>query len=175
MSAHDPGERLITVGEIRGVYGVKGWVKLFSWTSPRRNLLDYQEFTDQQGRSLKLEQARTQGKTLVGYFAGVDDRDAALAIQGTQLQVRRSQLPAAEEGEYYWTDLVGASVVDEQAGPLGRLDYLLETGANDVMVLKREDGSELLIPFVIGDVVREVDVEKGIITVSWQGGDGSVG
>lgn len=175
MSTSGSAERLITVGEIRGVHGVQGSVKLFSWTSPRANLLNYSEFIDARGRTLTLEAGREQGKTLVGRFRGVDDRDAALAMSGTLLQVRRDQLPAAAEGEYYWADLIGAAVENEQGERLGTVDYLLETGANDVMVLKRDDGGELLLPFVIGDVVRQVDVDGAKITVAWQGGDGTAG
>ena len=175
MSTSGSADRLVTVGEVRGVFGVQGWVKLFSWTSPRANLLNYSEFIDANGKTLTLESGREQGKTLVGHFRGVDDRDAALAMNGTLLQVRRSQLPAADEDEYYWADLVGAVVENEQGEQLGTVDYLLETGANDVMVLKRDDGGELLLPFVIGDVVRHVDVDGAKITVAWAGGDGSAG
>ena len=105
-------ERLVTVGEVRGVYGVKGWVKLFSFTAPRENLLGFREFTTGQGKTLRLIEGRPQGKGLVGRFAGCDDRDAALAMHGTALQVARSALPATDEGEFYWDDLVGLEVVD---------------------------------------------------------------
>ena len=160
-------ERLVTVGEVRGVYGVKGWVKLFSFTAPRENLLGFREFTTGQGKTLRLIEGRPQGKGLVGRFAGCDDRDAALAMHGTALQVARSALPATDEGEFDWDDLVGLEVVDIEAGVLGSVDYLLETGADDVMVIRQPAGGEILVPFAWERVVQGVELDPGRITVDW--------
>lgn len=160
-------ERLVTVGEVRGVYGVKGWVKLFSYTAPRENLLGYREFLTGRGETLRLVEARPQGKGLIGRFAGCDDRDEAIALHGTVLRVERSALPETEEGEFYWDDLVGLEVVDVNAGSIGTVDYLLETGADDVMVVKRPGGGEELVPFAWERVVKRVELDPGRITVDW--------
>lgn len=157
---------MVTVGEIRGVYGVKGWVKLFSWTSPRENLLNYQQFSDTAGRVWQLREARVQGKALIGKFDGVDDRDQAAALNGTLLQVARDALPETAAGEFYWADLEGCTVEDEQGRRLGEIDYLIETGANDVLVVRGESG-EVLVPFVMDRVILDVDIAARRVRVSW--------
>ena len=106
----------------------------------------------------------------VGGGVGVSvhpDRDAALAMHGTTLQVKRSAMPATDEGEFYWDDLVGLEVVDIAAGAIGTVDYLLETGADDVMVIKHAAGGEILVPFAWERVVRGVELDPGRITVDW--------
>ncbi|MEO0576106.1 MAG: ribosome maturation factor RimM [Pseudomonadota bacterium] len=169
------GEARITVGEIRGVYGVRGWVKLFSWTRPRANLLTFSRFQSPDGRSLEVLESREQGKTLVARFAGIDDRDAALAMHGTTLTVLRDDLPDAEEDQYYWSDLIGATVTDVHRGEIGIVDHLIETGAHDVMVVKRTGAADELIPFAVGQVVAEVDIALATIVVDWPGIDGKAG
>lgn len=165
----------ITVGEIRGVYGVRGWVKLFSWTRPRANLLTYKTFQSPDGQILTMLEGREQGKTLVARFAGIDDRDAALGLHGTTLTVSRDELPAAEDEQFYWSDLIGATVTDAQRGVLGVVDHLIETGAHDVLVVKRAGAAEELIPFAVGRVVTEVNVALATISVDWPGIDGKAG
>ncbi|MEO1420858.1 MAG: ribosome maturation factor RimM [Pseudomonadota bacterium] len=162
-------DRQVTVGEIRGAHGVRGWVKLFSFTDPRDNLLRFSRFKSPEGREYRLLEARTQGKTLVGRIEGVDDRDTALALNGTVLQVPRSALPETDVGEYYWSDLIGAVVTSQDGHLLGKVDHLLETGAHDVMVVKNADGAETLVPFVMERYVLDVDLEEHAIQVDWSG------
>ena len=161
----------VTVGEIRGAYGVRGWVKLFSWTRPRTNLFSYEQFVDSAGRGWRLLEGREQGKLLVGRLEGVTDRDEALALHGTALMVPRTALPEPDDDEYYWSDLIGMTVTDLAGQVLGRVDDLMETGAHDVMVLVRPGGEELLVPFVPGAFVHEVDLAAGRIVVDWHDGD----
>ena len=161
----------VTVGEIRGAYGVRGWVKLFSWTRPRTNLFSYEQFVDSAGRGWRLLEGREQGKLLVGRLEGVTDRDEALALHGTALMVPRTALPEPDDDEYYWSDLIGMTVTDLAGQMLGRVDDLMETGAHDVMVLVRPGGEELLVPFVPGAFVRDVDLAAGRIVVDWHDGD----
>lgn len=165
------GERdnRLVVGEIRGVYGVRGWVKLFSWTSPKENLLQYDTFEDVSGKTWRLLEGKPHGKTLIGRFENVDAREAAAALHGTTLYVQRDALPPAGIDEYYWTDLEGCEVFDTDGKQLGLLTYLLETGAHDVMVVKTGKGTEVLIPFVPGQVVVSVDVDAKRVTVDWPG------
>ncbi len=163
----------VVVGRISGLYGVQGWVKLFSHTQPRDNLLDYRAV--ELGRAgpdgvtrwtpAELLEGRRQGKTLVARIAGVDDRDAAAAWIDADIAVRREALPATDEDEYYWVDLIGLAVENTDGERLGTVGSLIETGAHDVLVV---DGDrQRLIPFAVGPIVREVDLESGRILVDW--------
>jgi 16S rRNA processing protein RimM len=159
-------ERIVRLGEIAGVYGVRGWVKVLSFTEPRSNLFDYTDWLlDRAGRcrSVRLEAGREKGRSLVAKLAGVDDRDAALALIGTGIAVRRSELPEPAAGEFYWADLEGLEVRTTAGEVLGRVERLVATGANDVLVL---DG-ERMIPFVRGPIVSDIDLAAGRIVVDW--------
>lgn len=159
--------RLVRLGEICGVYGVRGWVKLFSFTDPRTNLLDYSDWLlehDGGSRRVHVESARQSGRHLIAKLEGVDDRDAALTLIGAVISVERSRLPPCAPGEYYWADLEGLEVRNESGASLGRVERLLATGANDVLVL---DGGDRMIPFVTDRIVRSVDLSAGVIVVDW--------
>jgi 16S rRNA processing protein RimM len=164
----DAGDKLVTLGRVGGVYGVRGWVKVISFTAPRENILAYGDWTLEQGgafRRYRLERGQRHGKGLVAKLAGVDDRDAADSLIGAGISVPRKALPACEAGEYYWTDLEGLLVQNLSGIRLGVVDHLLATGAHDVLVL---DGGERLIPFASPEVVRRVDLEAGVIVVDWE-------
>ena len=156
------------LGRISGVFGVRGWVKVFSYTEPREAVLDYGRWlVGKQGQwqSTTLAEGKRHGKTVVARIDGCDDREQAAALVGNEIAVPREELPAAEEGHYYWSDLEGLRVLRSDGSELGMLDYLLETGAHDVMVIKGD--RERLIPFVKDEVVVDVDLEAGVITVDW--------
>ena len=167
------GDRVV-IGRISGLHGVRGWVKLYSHTDPRDNLLAYR--TVELGRAdaggatrwtpAELRDGRRQGKTLVARIAGVEDRDEAAAWVGAEIAVRREALPAPDEDEYYWVDLIGLAVENTGGERLGTVASLIETGAHDVLVV---DGDrERLIPFAVGPIVREVDLAAGRIVVDWE-------
>jgi 16S rRNA processing protein RimM len=163
--------RVVLLGEICGVYGVKGWVKVLSFTEPRTNLFDYPVWQLAKAGHpaaeavVEVEATRLAGKHLVAKLAGCDDRDDALGLIGTKIMIARSALPPCAPGEYYWADLVGLSVVTTAGAELGRVRRLIATGANDVLVL--DGGDEQMIPFVQGSIVTSVDLEAGRITVDW--------
>ncbi|WP_031435703.1 ribosome maturation factor RimM [Methylomarinum vadi] len=165
MSAKD----FIKVGEINGVFGVKGWVKVFSFTEPRENILNYSPWYLQrkgETKEMHLVGGQRQGKLVVAALEGVADRDAAAALIGWDILIDKEQLPVPEQGEYYWADLVGLRVETEQGEALGIVDHLMETGANDVLVVK--DGKkERLIPFLQQQTVLNVDIENGLMIVDW--------
>lgn len=168
MTGATPDE-LIVLGRITGLYGVRGWVKVFSHTQPRENILSYPlwEIGDAaQWRTIALEDGRVHGKGVVAKLKGCDDRDAAAALMGRSIAIRREQLPPAAEGEYYWADLVGLAVSNLEGVSLGVVDQLLETGANDVLVVV-QDELERLIPFVQGQFVKEVDLANRRLIVDW--------
>jgi 16S rRNA processing protein RimM len=158
----------VFLGRIVGVHGLKGWVKVHSWTRPPEGIFDYSRWLLKRGsdwQPLELEDARRQGKRLIAKLAGVDDRDAAQALMQAEVAVLRSDLPPLDQDEYYWSDLIGLEVVTVNGVNLGRVDHLLETGANDVLVVKGE--RERLIPFVADTVVDAVDLDGGVIRVDW--------
>jgi 16S rRNA processing protein RimM len=166
VSSH--ADRRIVIGRISGLFGVRGWVKLFSYTDPMTNLLEFSELQLGSGgkwRPAVLAEGRSQGKTLVGRFEGVTDRDQAAGLVGADIAIRRDQLPEPKADEVYWTDLIGLAVVNVHGEALGTVDRLLETGANDVLVLRGD--RERLVPFVRGAVVKDIDQEAGRITVDW--------
>ena len=166
--------RKVTLGRIAGVFGVRGWVKLQSYTRPAENLLDYPRWwlnAAQGGYEARLIEGRVHGTGLVARIsdaAGVpiDDRDVAAGLIGTEIQVERSALPKPPPGSYYWDDLVGLAVVSTAGEPLGRVAGVTDNGAQDVLML--EDGEqERLIPFVIGPIIQSVDLEAGRIVADW--------
>ncbi len=160
---------LISVGEISGVFGVKGWVKVFSLTDPRENIISYSPWTLKKGsevKQVKLINGKRQGKTVVALIDGVIDRTDAESYCGWEILIDKSQLPETEEGVYYWADLVGLMVETEQGINLGKVDSLLETGANDVLIVK-EDKQERLIPFINEQVIKAVDLHNNKIIVDW--------
>jgi 16S rRNA processing protein RimM len=163
-------EKTVVLGRVSGLFGVTGWVKVFSYADPRDAILDYPAWLisiNGEWCRYELVEGRRHGKTIIARLRGVDDRDSASALVNATIGVKRSALPEAEAGRYYWSDLEGLSVEDSAGKPLGAVAYLLETGANDVLVV-RQDEREILIPFVTGEVVKGVDLAKGVISVDWE-------
>lgn len=162
-------DKKIELGRVTGVFGVKGWVKVYSDTDPRDNIIRYRQWYLQQAnepwRSVRLSGGHLQGKTVVAHLDGIHDRDAAARLIGAVIAVDRSALPELAEGEYYWTDLIGLRVEDLAGKPLGQVERLFPTGANDVMVVSGD--AEILIPWVRDSVIRSVDLANGLITVDW--------
>ena len=155
------------MGRIAAPFGVKGWVKVQPFTAAARNLLDYQAWwvgRESDWREHTVAEAKVQGRTVIARLEGCDDRDAAAAFRGKSVAVPRAVLPRTRSGEYYWADLIGLKVVNAAAQDLGRVTRILQTGANDVLVV--EGGRERLIPF-IAQVIREVDPGAGVIRVDW--------
>ena len=158
----------IVLGRISGVFGVKGWVKVFSYTEPREAVLGYASWLlGQKGQwqSATVAEGQRHGKGVVARIEGFEDRDQAATLVGTQIGVPRGELPETEDGHYYWSDLEGLMVVRSDGSELGKVAYLLETGAHDVMVIKGE--TEQLVPFVKDEIVIDVDLAAGVITVDW--------
>jgi len=161
-------DKLVTLGRISGVHGVQGWVKVHSYTEPRGNIAAFGVWTvSRRGVAsvLEVEDSRSGGGNVVVKLKGIDDRDEARAWMGAEITVERAALPECAPGEYYWADLEGLEVRTVDGIALGKVDHLLATGGNDVLVLDR---AGRLIPFLPGSVIRSVDLEAGIIVVDWQ-------
>jgi 16S rRNA processing protein RimM len=168
-SAKKPEFHPVLLGRIAGLFGVRGWVKVHSYTDPRDAVLEYGPWwlrREGAWRQLPLAEGRRHGKGVIARLEGCTDRDLAAELLGSEIAVAAETLPDPEDGRYYWHDLVGLDVVHRDGTGLGRVAYLLETGANDVLVT--EGDRERLIPFVPGVVVLDVDLPGGVIRVDWE-------
>ncbi|TGG95870.1 ribosome maturation factor RimM [Natronospirillum operosum] len=166
---------LITLGKITSVYGVRGWVKVYSYTDPMDRILDYQEWLlSRNGEQMKVvvDRGKSHGKGMIAHLQGVDDRNAAEALAGYEIAVPRSELPELPEGEYYWWQLEGMQVYTLKGVDLGRVSHLISAGsANDVLVVHStradDNQSERLIPWIWDEVIQAVDPDARRITVDW--------
>jgi len=161
-------ERRILLGRVLGAFGVRGELKIHSFTDPEGSLLRYQPWTLRHAgveRQIDGAKGRVTNKGLNATLPGIDDRDAAQALAGAEIWVPRSRLPAPKPGEYYWVDLEGLEVVNAEGIVLGRVSHLFDTAANQVMVVAGE--RERLIPFLEGSFVTKVDFDAGCIEVDW--------
>ena len=162
-------QRMILLGRLHGAFGVRGELKLESFTEPRSAILRYQPWIlrHPSGRERELTGAkgRETNKGLVATFPEVADRDAAEALRGTEVWVSRSVLPPPRPGEYYWIDLEGLRVVNLEGVDFGTVSHLFSTGANDVLVAQGD--RERMIPFLEPDYIKSVDFDAGVVTVDW--------
>ena len=161
-------EQHLLIGKISGVFGIKGWVKVFSYTEDRKNILDYSPWVLQKGEQRKVfnvVSGSAQGKSIVACLEGIDSRNDAELLTGWDIFIDASQLPPTEQNEYYWSDLVGLKVETTTGINLGVVDHLIETGANDVLVVAGE--RERLIPFLHQQTVINVDLKAGVMVVDW--------
>jgi 16S rRNA processing protein RimM len=154
----------VELGRVIGAYGIKGWIRLFSYADPIEKILSYRTWS-LAGREWKVIEGHAHSGAVVASLEGLSDRDAAAALEGQVIGVPRSALPKARKGEFYWTDVLGSEVVSTQGVTLGRLQSLTDNGAQDVMVVKGE--RERLIPFVVGPIVIGVDAGAKRILVDW--------
>ncbi len=168
-------EDYILLGKISGVHGIKGWVKVFSYTSPRLKITEYSQWylkskKDQSWVSQKLIEGKEQGKNIIARLDKVKYRDEAEALIGTEIAIHKDQLEVLAENEYFWRDLIGLSVETIEGEKLGKIDWLFDTGSNDVIVIKETEGVEVkehLLPFVFDDVIKSVDLETSLMIVDW--------
>lgn len=164
----------LVVGKISGPYGIKGWVKVYSYTDPIDQIFDYAPWQISKGKrrqALAIIEGKRQGRGLIARLEGIEDRTQAELLTGWDISVPRDRLPALEEGDYYWYELEGLTVVNLDNEILGRVDHLVPTGANDVLEVRPDDGSiderTRLVPFVMDEIVKSVDLDAGRILVDW--------
>ncbi|MFT5500805.1 MAG: 16S rRNA processing protein RimM [Woeseiaceae bacterium] len=159
----------VILGHVSGLFGVKGWFKVHSYTEPREAILTHRNWLlerDGDWQPVRIEEGKPHGKTVVVRLEGVTDRDAAASYVGAEIGISRNDMPELKSGEYYWADLEGMQVVHIGGRVLGKVSYLLATGANDVLVVQGDQ--EILIPFVRNEVIKDVDVANGVISVDWE-------
>jgi len=161
------GDESVVVGRFNGSWGVRGWVKVWSETRPPSAIFEYQPWLfGERGDPLEIEQWQQSGRRLVAKVEGVDTPEQAEALGRRTIRVARSALPDPEPGEYYWHDLIGLEVVNLEGYCYGLVERMQETGAHDVLEIRGRNGT-VLIPFVTGEFVREVELENGRILVDW--------
>jgi len=161
---------LVWLGRITAIYGLRGWVKVHSDTDPRNNITKFKRWwLRQQGNWTQIQvlNGRPQGKTIVASLDGITTPEAASALIGAEIAVHRDDLPKAAPGEFYWTDLLGMSVQTVDKVEIGKVKRMFETGANDVMVVDTPSANEVLVPWVVPDVITDVDMQARLITVDW--------
>ncbi|WP_440876455.1 ribosome maturation factor RimM [Thalassotalea sp. PLHSN55] len=168
----------VILGKVGAVYGIKGWLKIHSFTDDQEAILDYFPWSLKLGNNTKPVEVtdwRKHNNGLIVQVAGITDRDVAQTLVGSEILVNEDMLPDLPEGEFYWRDLIGMAVVNTQGYNLGVVSDLMETGANDVLVVKANpnDGfgkKERLIPYLFEQVVVEVSAENKQICVDWDPG-----
>lgn len=163
-------DNIVILGEITGAQGLRGWLKVFSHTRPPDNIFQFKNWQLKSGSgeiiSRIVLEHKYQGKKLLVKMQGVDDRTAAEALVGLDVCINRDQLPALTN-EYYWRDLIGLTVKDTHDVELGVVIDLMETGSNDVLILKDSTGKTLAIPW-LPDVVLEIDAERSLLVADWE-------
>jgi 16S rRNA processing protein RimM len=174
----EPTTRRVTLGRIVGVFGVRGQVKVQSFTRPAENLLRYKRWwiASAAPYEAKVTEGRPHGGTFVVTLADaedqpIEDRDVAAKLIGIEVQVERSALPKAPKGSYYWADLIGLNVKSISGVPLGAVTDLIDNGAQDVLIVEEGQGEgrvQRMIPFVKGPIIHRVDLEGGEIIADWE-------
>lgn len=157
-------EKTVVLGYVSGLYGVKGWVKVFSYTQPKENILTYSPWQLKQ-QNVEIEDGRVQGKGIVAKLVGVDDRETAAQLLNQNISIARARLDGLQSDEYYWVDLLGLEVVNQDSKRLGVVSELFATGANDVVVVK-DDKKEYLLPF-LSWVILDIDLDARLMRVDW--------
>ncbi len=159
----------VIVGQVAGVFGIKGWLKIRSETEPLTNILQYSPWylkINQQWQRFEVQTGQPHGKGLIAQLKGCSDRNRAEELVRAEIAVDSGQLPELGENEYYWSDLIGLTVQNQQGQTLGTIARMLPTGANDVLVVEGQ-GPQLLIPYVLDYYVLEIDLEQKTMRVDW--------
>ena len=169
MSLSEQSQHLLEVGRVVGLFGVKAWIKINSYTDPLENILDYQPWLMVMNRGVKRSvfyaHSEVHAKGIVVQCVDYEDMDAARSLVGARIYVSREQLPKLSDGQFYWTDLEGLDVKTCSGVLLGKVAYLFATQANDVLVVRGD--KERFIPYISGEVVKHVDLSTRVMQVDW--------
>lgn len=158
----------VVVGRFGRVHGVRGDIHIISFTEPFTNILDYQPWLIEKNgewQPLSVSSVQAQQNAIIAHIEGCDDRDLAKRYTNKDIAVPFETLPKLEENEFYWSELIGMHVINKTGEDLGKVTSLMETGANDVLVVK--GNSEHLVPYT-KEVVLRVDKATQQIHVDWE-------
>lgn len=163
----------LIVGKIGAPYGVKGWVKINSYTEQMTGIFDYAPWLLGSGLTeYQVDQWRTHNNGVIAKLVGVETRDDAESIKNLDVSIKAEQLPQLADDDFYWRELVGMQVITEQGYNLGVVKELFETGANDVLLVKANlndafGQKERMLPYLFEQVIKQVDKQSQTITVDW--------
>ena len=166
MSDH----KKVVIGQISSPHGIKGWLKVVSYTDPIENIITYKNVLINKNDEeilFEVEDYTISGKTIRIKLAGIDDRNMSEELSKAQILIDRKNLPEISDGHYYWNDLLGLNIKNTDQTDLGILQSFFETGSNDVMVVVRKNKQRILIPFINNEVVKSVDLDSKEIIVEW--------
>lgn len=161
---------IIIVGKIGSTYGIQGWLKIQSFTEYVPSILDFSpwllQMPNKTWEQVEVEASRTHAKGLVVKLVGINTPETAKTLAGLPIAIKRSQLPTLKPGEFYWSDLEGLNVINQNGQILGTVSYIMTTGANDVLVIKNQ--KEYGIPYLPGKVIKHIDLNERAIYVDWE-------
>ncbi|WVD63819.1 ribosome maturation factor RimM [Utexia brackfieldae] len=168
-------ENLIIVGKFGSCFGIRGWLRIFSFTEDPESIFTYQPWYIQRAgewQTIELEAYKPHSNDTIVKMAGIDDRDEANALTNIEIFVNADLLPELVEGDFYWKDLIGCRVITTSGYDLGQVTELMETGSNDVLVVKANlkdafGAKERLLPFVEQEVIKNIDLTTKVIEVDW--------
>ena|SRR3990167_2113800 len=163
----------VIVGKIGSTYGVQGWLKVTSFTETMPQILNYRPWYLESGNGwdiVQVQSGHVHGHNILIKLDGCDTPEQARLFTGKKIAIQHSQLPVLAKNEYYWADLIDLSVINQDGQLLGKVIYLMATGANDVIVIKH-NGKELAIPYLPNTVVTQIDLVNRMIHVNWEPGD----
>ncbi len=161
-------QTLLKFGKVSGVFGIKGWIKVFSFTDPRDNILKYSPWIlvkNSDSKTVKIIAGKLQGGSVIVQLDGFDSRNLAETLIGYDIMINQKQLPETQAGEFYWSDLIGLEVTNLQGIILGKVESLMETGANDVLIIQGD--RERAVPFLQGQTIVNIDLAEGCMLVDW--------
>jgi len=161
----------VQLGQISGVHGIKGWVKIFSYTSPRLKITTYPEWfigEKDNWKAIRVLEGKQQGKNIIALLENVNSRNQAEGLVGKQIAILTDQLETLPENHFYWRDLIGLTVVTTEGVELGKIDWIFDAGSNDVIVVKESDeNKERMLPFLMNDVIKSVDLDESLVIADW--------
>ncbi len=163
----------IIVGRLGGAHGVLGWMKIMSYTRPKENIFTYSPWlihVNNTWQEIEIEDSQQRGERLLVKMSGIENPEEARNYLNCDIAITREQLPELENGKYYWHDLVGLEVFNQDQVSLGMISNITETGANDVLVINKvgENKNNILIPLVMDVYVKQVDLVAKTMQVDWQ-------
>jgi 16S rRNA processing protein RimM len=180
LSASEPDKRIV-LGKVTGYFGVRGWVKLYSYTEPIDNIVRYNSLLIKlkgDWQNITLDEGKAHGKGVVAHFTGYDTRDDVAQLLGAELAINSEFLKPLGKNDFYWHDLIGLQVRNLEGIVFGQVRQIIETAAHDVLLIQPEQQHEqkgtenkpgdILIPFVLEHYIIKVDINNGFILVEWQ-------
>jgi len=163
----------VVLGKITSPYGIRGWLKIHSYTDKKDNIIYYQPWIihfHNEYHEIKLEDWKTRASSFIIKIKGYNTRDESIKFSNTNIIGDSSLFPILEDGEYYWTELIGCHVITKEGYNVGTVLELFSTGSNDVLVVHSsllKNKKKLLIPFINQEVIKTIDILSRYIEITW--------